>query len=225
MPRRNQRGPSTPRNRAGPPHRLRRRRLAGLGRRRRHDRAGQLGPNGPSTSRSDPPWPEALVARSSRTLSQMPAARGAANADTCSRDSPARRVAADDLLLGVQFDPQVHAGQRGQPERAEVDPRQAVLGCVGDVPGSGGGGHLALAVLRLRRTPRSRRLRSIRLRRRPNGMSDTAPRERPAADALAGRAVTAGASLARRAAPRPGRIGPGPPAGRPAGRSGHRGAA
>ena len=72
----------------GPAHR-RGRRLPGR-RRRRHPHVtrrarGRRGPRPPS---GEPPCPEALRARSARTSSQIPVARGAANAETWSSESP-----------------------------------------------------------------------------------------------------------------------------------------
>ena len=207
-------------------HRLRRgpARAAPAGWRRSCRRApGRTGRPPRAASR---PGPEALFARSSRTLSQMPPARGAANTDTCRNDSPARSVARDHLLLGVELDPQVHPGQRRQPQRAEVDagrgrpparpprPRGRVVASTSRSRCCGSGG-----------TPRSRRLRSIRLRRRPNGMSDP-----PFENCWSGRPVAAGGAVAAarrarcRAARRPAGSGPARPAARPAGRSGRRGA-
>ena len=73
-------------------------------------------------------------------------------------------------------------------------------------------------------TPRSRRLRSIRLRRRPNGMSDPPFENRGPSRTRARRWSRARPRRARcRGARRPARSGRAPPAARPAARSGRRG--
>ena len=78
-PRRNQRGPSTPRNRAG------RCPLRPSGRRTGR-RASSSSPNGPVRSWVEPPCLATCAASSPRRSSQSPSERGAANACNCSED-------------------------------------------------------------------------------------------------------------------------------------------
>ena len=119
-PRRNHRGPSTPRKRAG-----RRTGFAGAGWPPGWGGGGAMiepassMPNGPSTSSSFPPWPDAVLAMSARTSSQIPAARGAAKAATCSSDSPARRVAPITFCWGLSSTRRSVPGSAG----SRIDPR------------------------------------------------------------------------------------------------------
>ena len=170
---------------------------------RRRRRPGSCRPargrTGPPPRAATRPGRTRWSRRSARTPSQMPAARGAANAATCSSESPARSVAPTTFCCGLSSTRRSVPGSAGSrmdprstraPRRPARPPRPTgrVVSTTSRSRCCGSGG-----------TPRSRRLRSIRLRRRPNGMSAPPfeqvrrPGPRPVP---AGRAVPARAALA-----------------------------
>ena len=142
------------------------------------------------------------------------------------RRLPRPQGRADHLLLLVDVDPELHAGDHRQLHRAEVDALDAVVGGVAVVPRAAGPQPLALAVLRLRWDAALAQAAVDPVAPPSERHVSSAPREMPRPRARRGRRWSRGRPRRGhcRAARRRGRTGRGPPAAPPAARRGRRGA-